>query len=75
MMCVPLPWLLTLQQWLVLRAKPSTITTDGAGKPHSCSLFLAFQVRLLLAGKQTLSPECKRHPGRKACKVDAILAA
>ena len=32
-------------------------------------------VRLLLAGKDGLLEECKRHPGRRACKVDKILGA
>lgn len=33
------------------------------------------QVRLLLGGKDLLPAECARHPGRKACNVDAILAS
>jgi hypothetical protein len=38
-----------------------------------CDDLLFVQVRLLLAGKDGLPAECRRHPGRKACKVDAIL--
>jgi hypothetical protein len=33
------------------------------------------QLRLLLAGKEPLPPDCARHPGRKACNVNAILAS
>ncbi len=39
------------------------------------NLGVSGQVRLLLGGKDPLPPECARHPGRKACNVDAILAS
>lgn len=35
----------------------------------------ALQVRLLLAGKGPLPPECRSHPGRSECKVDKLLRA
>jgi hypothetical protein len=31
------------------------------------------QVRLTLAGKLPLDPECLMHPGRKGCKVERLL--
>lgn len=31
------------------------------------------QVRLVLAGKGPLKPECLMHPGRKGCKVERLL--
>ena len=41
-------------------------------QPARC---LGAQVRLLLAGKPVLPAECAMHPGRKACKVERMLAA
>ena len=57
-----------------LKLQPSSILRGiAANTDDTCGVLS--QVRLLLAGKETLSPECKRHPGRKACKVDAMRAA
>jgi hypothetical protein len=36
-------------------------------------LLLLLQVRLALAGKPPLNPECLMHPGRKGCKVERLL--
>ncbi|CAL8463362.1 g2896 [Coccomyxa elongata] len=54
---------------------------DRKGVPRKCfgslvdPIDFEDDVRLLLGGKDLLPPECARHPGRKACNVDAILAS
>lgn len=44
-------------------------------KPAFDPLDFESDVRLVLAGKGPLDPECIMHPGRKGCSVDRLLAA
>lgn len=54
---------------------------DRKGVPRKCfgslvdPIDFEDDVRLLLGSKDPLPPECARHPGRKSCNVDAILAS
>eukprot|EP00878_Enallax_costatus_P036590 GHUV01041106.1.p1 GENE.GHUV01041106.1~~GHUV01041106.1.p1 ORF type:complete len:202 (+),score=53.06 GHUV01041106.1:197-802(+) len=53
------------------------VNTEGQAvqryKPGFDPLDFEGDVRLVLAGKSPLDPECLMHPGRKGCKVERLL--